>query len=252
MRRKVVAGNWKMNKDIHETAELVRSLADRLKDLRDEVDVIVCPPFASLVVAQSLLQNTRIKLGAQNVSSFGDGAYTGEVSAKMLLAAGCSYVIVGHSERRQYFHETDDLINTKALKALESGLIPIICVGETLQEREGGITDRVITTQMKGVLKGLSTDQLNKVIIAYEPVWAIGTGKTATPDQANQVHKLIRKLVAQIYSWAEAEKIIILYGGSVNPQNAHALFHEPDIDGGLIGGASLKADSFLPIVQAAV
>ncbi len=252
MRRKVVAGNWKMNKDIHETAELVRSLADRLKDLRDEVDVIVCPSFASLVVAQSLLQNTRIKLGAQNVSSFGDGAYTGEVSAKMLLAAGCSYVIVGHSERRQYFHESDDLINTKALKALESGLIPIICVGETLQEREGGITDRVITTQMKGVLKGLSTDQLNKVIIAYEPVWAIGTGKTATPDQANQVHKLIRKLVAQIYSWAEAEKIIILYGGSVNPQNAHALFHEPDIDGGLIGGASLKADSFLPIVQAAV
>ena len=252
MRRKVVAGNWKMNRDIHETAELVQSLADRLRDLRDEVDVIVCPPFPSLVIAQSLLKNTSVKLGAQNVSSFSDGAYTGEVSAKMLLAAGCTYVIVGHSERRQYFHETDELINAKAVKALESGLIPIVCVGETLQEREGGITDQVITAQIKGVLKGLSSDQLGKVLIAYEPVWAIGTGKTATPEQANQVHKLIRKLVAQLYSWPQAEKLVILYGGSVNPQNAHSLFHESDIDGGLIGGASLKVDSFLPIIQAAV
>jgi triosephosphate isomerase len=252
MRRKLVAGNWKMNKNIHETAELVRSLSERLKDLRDEVGIVVCPPFTSLVVAQSLLQNTKIKLGAQNMSQHDDGAYTGEISAKMLLAAGCTYVILGHSERRQYFHETDDLVNKKAQKALEAGLTPIICVGETLEEREGGITDRVITTQIKGVLSGLSTEQLDKVVVAYEPVWAIGTGKTATPEQANQVHKLIRKLVAQLYSWASAEKLIILYGGSVNAQNAGTLFHESDIDGGLIGGASLKADSFMPIIQAAI
>jgi len=252
MRRKLVAGNWKMNKDIHETADLLRTLTDRLKEFRGEVDIVVCPPFTSLVVAQSLVQNTAIKLGAQNMSQFNDGAYTGEISAKMLLAGGCSYVILGHSERRQYFHETDELINSKAQKALEAGLIPIICVGETLGEREGGITDKVITTQIKGVLRGLSSEQLRKIVIAYEPVWAIGTGKNATPEQANEVHRLIRKLLSQLYSWPQAEQIVILYGGSVNPQNAGALFHQPDIDGGLIGGASLKAESFIPIIQAAI
>ena len=252
MRRKIIAGNWKMNKDIHETAALIEDLKVRLKDYRNEAAVVLCPPFPSLVVAGSLLGGSPMKLGAQNMSERDDGAFTGEVSSRMLKAIGCEYVIVGHSERRQYFKETDELVNAKAKKALAAGLIPIICVGETLQEREGGITDRIITAQVKGVLHELSPEQLSHCVIAYEPVWAIGTGKNATPDQANQVHMLIRKLVGQMYTWKSAEGLAIQYGGSVNDKNARELLSQPDIDGALVGGASLKSDAFVAIIQAAV
>jgi triosephosphate isomerase len=181
-----------------------------------------------------------------------DGAYTGETSSKMLKAVGCAYAILGHSERRQYFKETDELVNAKVKKALGAGLTPIICVGETLEERESNITDKIITAQIKGVLHELTSEQIQKIVIAYEPVWAIGTGKNATPEQANQVHKLIRKLVGQMYSWAVAEGLVIQYGGSMNAQNAASLLTQSDIDGGLIGGASLKSDAFMVIVQAGV
>jgi triosephosphate isomerase len=252
MRKKLIAGNWKMNRDFHETAVLVTELKERLKDFKKEAGVIICPPFTSLIVAKSLMSDSPMKLGAQNMSQHDEGAYTGEVSAKMLRAIGCDYVILGHSERRQYFGETNELVNIKVKQALKNSLTPIVCVGETLEEREGGVTDRIITTQVKGVLNELSSEEVEKCVIAYEPVWAIGTGKTATPDQANQVHKLIRKLVSQLYSWAIAERIVIQYGGSVNDKNAVDLLSQSDIDGALVGGASLKADAFVRIVQAAV
>ena len=248
MRNKVIAGNWKMNKDVFETADLINGLKKSIE--KTNAEVIICPPFTSLVVAQQLLKGSTIKLGAQDVSVHDDGAYTGEISVKMLKSVGCEYVIVGHSERRQYFHESNDLINQKAKKVLASGMKSIICVGETLDEREKGITDKVITAQVKGVLAGLTQADLDRVIIAYEPVWAIGTGKTATTQQAEDVHQLIRKLVAQLYSWAIAEKLIIQYGGSVKPENAKELLNQADIDGALVGGACLKAESFSGIVGA--
>ena len=248
MRNKVIAGNWKMNKDVFETADLINGLKKSIE--KTNAEVIICPPFTSLVVAQQLLKGSTIKLGAQDVSVQDDGAYTGEISVKMLKSVGCEYVIVGHSERRQYFHESNDLINQKAKKVLASGMKSIICVGETLDEREKGITDKVITAQVKGVLAGLTQSELDRVIIAYEPVWAIGTGKTATTQQAEDVHQLIRKLVAQLYSWAVAEKLIIQYGGSVKPDNAKELLNQADIDGALVGGACLKAESFSGIVGA--
>jgi len=251
MRKKLIAGNWKMNKDIHETAVLIQGLKDRLKDLSDGVGVAVCPAFTSLVVAKSLLDGTPIALGAQNMSQHDDGAYTGEVSARMLTTIGCTYVILGHSERRQYFRESDEQINAKVKKALKAGLHPIVCVGETLEERESGVTEKIISVQIKGVLHELTASDLGRTVIAYEPVWAIGTGKTATPDQANQVHKLIRKLVSQMYDRPTADALIIQYGGSMNAENALSLLSQSDIDGGLIGGASLKPDAFAGIVQAA-
>jgi triosephosphate isomerase len=248
MRNKVIAGNWKMNKDVFETADLINGLKKSIE--KTNAEIIICPPFTSLVVAQQLLKGSNIKLGAQDVSVHDDGAYTGEISVKMLKSVGCEYVIVGHSERRQYFHESNDLINQKAKKVLASGMKSIICVGETLDEREKGITDKVITAQVKGVLASLTQADLDRVIIAYEPVWAIGTGKTATTQQAEDVHQLIRKLVAQLYSWAVAEKLIIQYGGSVKPENAKELLNQADIDGALVGGACLKAESFSAIVGA--
>jgi triosephosphate isomerase len=249
MRNKVIAGNWKMNKDVFETADLINGLKSLVGNAKAEV--IVCPPYTSLVVAQQLVKGSSIKLGAQDVSVHDDGAYTGEVSLKMLKSVGCEYVIVGHSERRQYFHESNELINQKAKKVLAAGLKSIICVGETLEEREKGITDKVITAQVKGVLASLTEADLARVIIAYEPVWAIGTGKTATTQQAEEVHQLIRKLVAQLYSWPFAEKLIIQYGGSVKPENAKELLSQADIDGALVGGACLKADSFAAIIAGA-
>lgn len=253
MRKKLIAGNWKMNKDIHETAVLVDALKTQLFNYSQSqllIDVLICPPFTSLVVAKTLTKDCPIIVGAQNMSQQEEGAYTGEVSAKMLTAIGCEYVILGHSERRQYFKESNELINAKAKQALKHGLTPIICVGETLEEREAGVTEEIIKTQVKGVLQELSSEQVEKVVIAYEPVWAIGTGKTATTEQANQVHKFIRKLVGQLYSWAVADKLIIQYGGSMNDKNAFELLSQSDIDGGLIGGASLKADAFMTIIQA--
>ncbi len=252
MRKKVIAGNWKMNNDIHQTAILINEIKERMKDFRSEVDVIICPPFTSLLIAKSFIKDSPIKLGAQNMSQHEEGAYTGEVSARMLTVIGCEYVILGHSERRQYYKENDELVNLKIKQALKVGLTPIVCIGETLEEREAGITDKIITAQIKGVLHELTSSEVEKLVIAYEPVWSIGTGKNATPEQANHVHKLIRKLISQMYSWALAEKIIVLYGGSMNAQNASSLLNQSDIDGGLIGGASLKADSFMAIIQAGV
>lgn len=252
MRSKVIVGNWKMNKDIHETAELVEDLKDRLKDFRDGVEIVVCPPFTSLVVARGLITGTRIRLGAQNMSDKDDSAFTGEISARMLTAIGCEYVILGHSERRQYFKETNELINAKVQKALKAGLIPIACVGETLEERESGATNQIISAQVKGVLAGLDSSAMSMLVVAYEPVWAIGTGRNATPVQAEEVHKLIRKLIGQVHSWPVAERLQILYGGSVNPGNALDLLSQPDVDGALVGGACLKADSFIAILNAAV
>ena len=185
------------------------------------------------------------------MSSFDEGAYTGEVSGKMLLSAGCSYVILGHSERRQYFSETNELINQKAKKALALGLRPILCVGELLSEREAGVTSQIVTTQIKGVLSGISPEEMARVVIAYEPVWAIGTGRTATPQQAQEVHQHIRKVVAQQYDWSLAERIVIQYGGSVKPDNAAEILAQNDVDGALVGGACLKADSFAAIIKAA-
>jgi len=252
MRKKLLAGNWKMNKDIHETASFIADLKERLKDFKGGANILICPPFTSLLVAGSLLKGSPLSLGAQNMSQFDEGAYTGEVAGRMLVAAGCAYVILGHSERRQYFLETDATVNLKAKKALSLGIAPILCVGESLQEREQGLTDRVVSTQIKGVLRDIMPAEMEKVIIAYEPVWAIGTGKNATPEQANQVHRLIRKIIGQAYNWALAERITILYGGSMNASNAPALLSSSDIDGGLIGGASLKPEVFMSIIQAGV
>ena len=248
MRKKVIAGNWKMNNDILQSTDLISGLTSGLKS--SDATVIICPPYTSLAVAHQLLKNSIIKLGAQDVSLYDSGAYTSEVSLSMLKSAGCDYVIVGHSERRQYHAETNETINKKAKKVLDGGLIPIICIGETLDEREKGITDQVLTTQTKGVLAGLSAAEVEKSIIAYEPVWAIGTGKTATKEQAEEAHQLIRKVVSQLYSWATAEKVIIQYGGSVKPDNAKELLSQKDIDGALVGGACLKADSFISIINA--
>lgn len=250
MRKTLIAGNWKMNKNIAETVDLINALKSQLTSDDEHRIVVICPPFTSLVTASNLLQGSPIRLGAQNMSEHDEGAYTGEVSWKMLISAGCEYVIVGHSERRQYFAESDKLINLKARKALASGLRPIICVGETLDEREKGITEKVVTTQTGGVLEGLSANDMDRVVIAYEPVWAIGTGRNATPDQAEEVHKLIRRLVAEKYGQPVAENTLILYGGSVKPDNAAALMAQADIDGALVGGACLKADSFLGIIRA--
>lgn len=252
MRKKVIAGNWKMYKTLEESAELINELKPLAAGLPSQVEVIVCSPYTSLAVVANLLKGSNIKLGAQNMSEHDEGAYTGEVSWKMLKSAGCEYVILGHSERRQNFAETNELINQKARKALATGLMPIICVGEKLEERESGVTDKVIATQVKGVLSGISSEDLKKMIIAYEPVWAIGTGKTATPQQAQEVHLNIRKLVGQLYSWNVAEGVIIQYGGSVKPDNAADLLAQNDIDGALVGGACLKSDSFSKIFGAAV
>ncbi len=249
MRKKIIAGNWKMNKTVADTSDLINALKAKLTE--PKAGVIVCPPYTSLALAVELAKGTPIKVGAQDVSVNDDGAFTGEISIGMLKAAGCEYVIVGHSERRQYYKETDELINRKAQKVFASGLIPIICVGETLAERESGITSQIITGQIKGVLAGLTPGQMETAIIAYEPVWAIGTGKTATTQQAEEVHLLIRTLIAELYSPETAEKAVIQYGGSVKPDNAKELLAQPNIDGALVGGACLNADSFAAIIDAA-
>lgn len=251
MRNLIIAGNWKMYKDLTETARLLDELKSALHPVPPGVTVVVCPPFTSLAVAGNMLKGSPIRLGAQNMSLHDEGAYTGEISWKMLTSAGCEYVILGHSERRQYFGEGNELINLKARKALAGGLKPIICVGETLEERESNQTSRVIQTQIRGVLEGLTPVLMQRVVIAYEPVWAIGTGKTATPAQAEDVHREIRALVAGLFDQAVADGLVIQYGGSVKPENASDLLSQPDIDGALVGGACLKADSFTSIIKAA-
>lgn len=251
MRTMIIAGNWKMYKNLQESTELLNQLKSAVPELPPNVISVVCPPFTSLLTASTLLKGSAFKVGAQNMSQHDEGAYTGEISGGMLKSVGCDYVILGHSERRQYYGETNDLINQKAKKALSIGLLPIICVGETLQEREAGITGQVVTTQVKGTLSGITPQDMAKVVIAYEPVWAIGTGRVATPLQAQEVHQIIRKQVAQLYDWALAEKLVIQYGGSVKPDNAADILAQPDVDGALVGGACLKSDSFSAIIRAA-
>jgi triosephosphate isomerase len=250
MRRKVIAGNWKMNNDISESQKLVSGILNGFGN-DDRCDVILCPPFSSLSEVNSLVKNTKLKLGAQNMFYEDSGAYTGEISASMLKSVGCEYVILGHSERRTIFGETDETINKKNKKAIQSGLKVIFCAGETLSQRENGTTSTIVKAQVLKGLDGISSEQLKSIIIAYEPVWAIGTGKNATPEQAQEVHLFIRELVAQNYSSEIADKIIIQYGGSVKPDNARELLSQPDIDGALVGGACLKADSFLSIIASA-
>ncbi len=242
-----MAGNWKMHKTIAEARLLVDDLKKTCAGISDR-EILVCPPATALQTLGELLRGTNVRLGAQNMHWEAQGAFTGEVSGPMLKDAGCQYVIVGHSERRQYFSETDVTVNKKMKSAFQFGLIPIVCVGETLQEREKGDAFKVVERQMKEGVAGLTPDQAPKLVIAYEPVWAIGTGKTATPEQAQEMHAYIRKIL-QEYGSKVAESIRILYGGSVKPDNVDTLMAQPDIDGGLVGGASLKAEDFSRIVR---
>ncbi len=250
MRRKIIAGNWKMNNDLNATQNLISNLLKSLNG-SENCDIIVCPPFTSLSEASSQLKNSIVKLGAQNMYFENDGAFTGEISAQMLKSAGCEFVILGHSERRAIFNESDSLINKKIKKAISSGLKPIFCVGETLEQREKGITKDIIKTQITEGLKDISTEEMKNLIVAYEPVWAIGTGRNATPEQAQEVHEFIRSLIKEKYSTEISDNLIIQYGGSVKPDNAKDLLSRKDIDGALVGGASLKADLFLGIIRAA-
>ena len=247
MRRKVIAGNWKMNMLPDETIKFIEELAPLVKDTENEV--ILCVPYTDLFYALLNVQGTNIKIGAQNMHFEGKGAYTGEVSPQMLKAINVEYVIIGHSERRQYYNETDETVNKKIKAAFNVGLKPIVCVGETLEERDAGKTAEIITNQTKLALEGLTNGQVENTIIAYEPIWAIGTGKTATSEDANNSIKEIRNKIAEIYGQNTASRVIIQYGGSVKSSNAKELFTTSDIDGGLVGGASLKAEEFSKIVN---
>jgi triosephosphate isomerase len=251
MRIPIIAGNWKMYKTEEEALQLVSDLKQKLKDVKG-VKIVICPPFTALSSVKNAVENSSILLGAQNMHWEEKGAFTGEVSPTMLLTAGCKYVIIGHSERRSYFFETDHSVNLKVKSALKFNLSPIICAGEKLEEREANKTEEVIEIQVKGAFKDLSAQQAEKTVIAYEPVWAIGTGRTATPEQANEVHIFIRNLLSVQFSKDCAEKINILYGGSVKPENSKELLEMSDIDGALVGGASLDADAFERIVRSAI
>lgn len=247
MRKKIVAGNWKMNTTPAEAVALINQLKPSINS--EAAEVILCVPAVSLTVAVDAVKGTNIGIGAQNMFYENSGAYTGEISASMLTSIDVKYVVIGHSERRQYFCESDEIINKKVLKAFESGLLPIICCGETLEQRELGVTIDHIRMQMKYAFKNVSAEDAKKSIVAYEPIWAIGTGKVATDEQAEEVCKAVRECIADIYDAETAEAVRVLYGGSVNGGNAAALFKKPNIDGGLVGGASLKAE-FGDIVKA--
>lgn len=247
MRRKVIAGNWKMNMLPNEAMAFIEGLAPLVKN--SEAEVILCVPYTDLFYSLLTAQDTNIKIGAQNMHWEESGAYTGEVSGKMLKSIGVEYVIIGHSERRQYFNETDETVNKKIKSAFANELKPIICVGETLEQREAGKAEEIITNQTKIALDGLTEEQVENTIIAYEPIWAIGTGKTATAEDANNSIKAIRNEIAKNYGQNIADKVIIQYGGSVKASNAKELFSTSDIDGGLVGGASLKVEEFANIVN---
>ena len=249
MRKPLIAGNWKMNMLRDTSVALIHQLLDKSKP-SDKVEVAVCPPSVYLHDVGAALRGSHIALGAQNMYHTEEGAYTGETSGKMLKDLGCRYVILGHSERRQLMGETDAQVNQKVHAALKVGLVPIVCVGETLDRREAGQTTTVVRTQTEGSLAGLTSEQAAGIVLAYEPVWAIGTGKTATPAQAEEVHADIRALLTKLFGAETAQKIRIQYGGSVKADNAKELLSQPNIDGALVGGASLKADSFLPIIEA--
>ncbi|MBA4318170.1 MAG: triose-phosphate isomerase [Flavobacterium sp.] len=251
MRKKVIAGNWKMNKNLGESISLFKEIKIAVLNVPGKVDVILCPPYTSLETGANLLKESPVKLGAQNMHFEESGAFTGEISASMLKSVGCEYVILGHSERRTIFKETDEIINKKMKKALLNGLKPIFCVGETLEERENNITEKVVQTQITTGLSEIPENEMKNVIIAYEPVWAIGTGRNATKQQAEEVHVFIRNLVKNLYSVAISENITIQYGGSVKADNSKELLSMPNIDGALVGGACLKADSFVEIIKSA-
>jgi triosephosphate isomerase len=251
MARKIfIAGNWKMNTTAREAAALAKDVVEKMGTVTD-VDIAVCPPYTNLSAVAEAIKGSSVKLGAQDVHWEEKGAFTGKVSCDMLKSVGVTYVIIGHSEQRQYFDETNETVNKKVKATLAAGLLPIICVGETLEERKGGKMDAVIEGQTKGAFEGLTKEDALKCTIAYEPVWAIGTGETATPQQANEAHVFIRKIVAEIFDEQTAGEIRIQYGGSMKPGNAAELLAQTDVDGGLIGGAALKADSFFGIVKPA-
>ncbi len=247
MRKPIIAGNWKMNMTPGEAEQLVMALIPLVRDAK--CDVVVCPPYVDLAVVGKLLVGTNVGLGAQSVHWAPKGAFTGEISADMLLAMGVQYAIVGHSERRQYFGETDETVNKRAKAALNAGITPIICVGETLEQREKGVTDTIVSKQTVAALAGFEAEEVKKAVIAYEPIWAIGTGKTATAEDANETIGVIRGAIASVYGKQVADEVRIQYGGSMNPKNAKELMAMPEIDGGLIGGASLKSEDFSKVVH---
>ena len=249
-RKAVIAGNWKMNKTASEAKELITALIP-LVEGKNGCDIVICTPYTSLVTAIELTKGTNVKVGAENVHFAKSGAYTGEISADMLIELGVEYVIIGHSECRQYFGETDETVNLRTKAALEAGLKVILCLGEVLDERQNGITEEIVSMQTKLALKDITEEQLKNIIIAYEPVWAIGTGLTATPDQAEEVCAHIRAVVAKLYSEKAAQALTIQYGGSMNAANAADLLSKTNVDGGLIGGASLKPADFATIIEAA-
>ncbi len=251
MRKKIIAGNWKMNKTPAEAKELASALVKSVGEIT-QCDIVFCPPFTALVTVAEVIKGSKIALGAQDMYWEVSGAYTGEISPAMLLDTGCKYVIIGHSERRALFGETNETVNKKVKAAHKHGLLPIMCVGETWEERQAGFTQKVVEDHVLNGLTGLSSEEILTTIIAYEPVWAIGVGKTpATPEQADEVHKFIRQLLTKQFGANVAENVRIQYGGNVSEKNADVLMKVKDIDGGLIGGASLKIDSFTAIVQAA-
>lgn len=249
MRQPIIAGNWKMNKINQEARELAQSIVQGFIAGSPLPEVVLCPPFTALEAVVGVIRGTEIELGAQNAFWESQGAYTGEISPNMLLTVGCKYVILGHSERRKYFSESDQVVNKKIKAVIHAGLFPILCVGERLGEREEGRTEAIVGKQVRRALNGLSQGELKSLVIAYEPIWAIGTGKTATPQQAGEVHSFIRGLISDLYDEELSEKLRILYGGSVKAENAGDLFNQPQIDGGLVGGASLQAESFLKIIN---
>ena len=248
MRRPIIAGNWKMNKTIHEAIDLANKIKREVYKLED-IDIVLCPPYTALSEVREVIMETNIALGAQDVYWQEEGAFTGEVSCSMLKDAGCKYVIIGHSERRTYFHETNEAVNKKVKAVLEAGLAPIMCVGETFAERKAGKTFDVLKDHVESGLKGIEEEAMEKVVIAYEPVWAIGTGVNATKDEAQGAHKYIRGLLTGLCGQDLAEVVRIQYGGSVRPDNIKELIDEPDVDGALVGGASLKAESFVEIIK---
>ena len=248
MRKSLIAGNWKMNKTVSEAVDFVNSLKSALRDVLD-VEVVICPAFVALSEVSKILEGSSIKLGAQNMYMQENGAYTGEISPLMLKELGCRYVIIGHSERREYFKEDNKLVNAKIKLALKYQLRPILCVGETLSEHQNNQTIDIVKTEIRGGLAGIDKEQMSQVAIAYEPIWAIGTGKTATPSDANRVHKIIRHIISEMFDAKTGEKTRIQYGGSVKPDNISALMKKSDIDGALVGGASLSVESFIRIVN---
>ena len=249
MRKNIVAGNWKMNTTLDEGVELANDVNSLLKDKKANCEVIVCVPFTHLTSVNAVIEEDLVKLGAENCSEHAKGAYTGEVSASMVASTGAKYVILGHSERRQYFGENNEQLLAKTQLALENNLIPIFCVGEVLEQREDGSYNEVVKSQVEALFS-LSPENFGKIVIAYEPVWAIGTGKTATAEQAQEMHAHIRNVIAEKYGKEVADNTSILYGGSCKPSNAKEIFAKPDVDGGLIGGASLKAEDFMGIIEA--